>query len=203
MARLAFLIVICAAFTCYATGCGSKLNESSSADKASSDASVENVQEESQTKPTLELDEEPLDVENPESPEGVVNAFFKAFFSGDDDAAFELLSPTAQEAQREQFATQASNSIRWRIIQKTKANGGRALAWVEVEDYGENGDLQMDTLTFVLTNSAGAWRIAAFTVGDIAVNFEENVMDVVAQEERAATENFTRVAEQTDGKKYR
>ncbi|MBQ9874053.1 MAG: hypothetical protein IJM30_06290 [Thermoguttaceae bacterium] len=120
-----------------------------------------------------EVDETPLDVDNPETPEGVVNAFFKTFFSGDDDGAFALLTRRAQEARRDSFAAQESATARWRITKKMKPIQGRVLVAVDVEDYTDSGAIQVDELTFVLTNVDYGWRIAGFSVGDLAINFED------------------------------
>ena len=198
MKQIALILALFAAAFWTAGCCPNSCQQDSSAGVDSVDSNVENADEQNDAS-QLEMDDAPLDVEDPESPEGVVNAFFKAFFSGDDEAAFQLLSPVAQDAQREQFTTQASDSIRWRIIQKTKARSGRVLALVEVEDYAESGELQMDTLTFVLTRALGHWRIAAFTVGEIAVNFEDNVIDVIAQDDEETQDDLTRVSQHIEG----
>lgn len=122
-----------------------------------------------------EVDDAPLDSENPDTPEGVVNQFFKTFFSGDDDGAFALLTSRAQQAKRQRFNAQESDTVRWRITKKMKPVRGRVLVLVEVEDYTESGAIQMDELTFILTNDDVQWRIAGFSVGDLAINFEERL----------------------------
>ena len=125
----------------------------------------------------------PLNVEDAESPEGVVDAFFRSFFKGDDDSAFALLTSKAQEATREQFAAQASDTIKWKATKKAALDDGRVCVYVDVEDYTETGDIQVEELAFVLSNADGAWRVAGFSVGDLAINFEERQINAVAQED--------------------
>ncbi len=144
----------------------------------------------------LEQDDAPLDVESDETPEGVVNSFFRTFFRGDSDGAFALLSKKAREAQSESFVAQASDSIRWRVLEKTKpTNLGRVYVFVEVEDYSDAGEIQRDSLSFALANDEGAWRVSAFHVGDVTVDFEESV--IVAQEAPTAP-SVERVATRID-----
>ena len=139
-----------------------------------------------------------IDVENADSPEGVVNAFFKSFFSGDGDSAFALLSEKARSAQRDQFVAQASETIRWRVVRKSAPRRGRLRVWVDVEDYAESGDIQMDTLSFDMTNDAGAWRVAGFNVGDLIVNFEDSVIASIERARDASNEEPPRAALQTE-----
>lgn len=127
----------------------------------------------------------PLNVEDAESPEGVVDAFFRSFFKGDDDGAFALLTSKAQEATREQFAAQASDTIKWKATKKAALEDGRVCVYVDVEDYTETGDIQVEELTFVLSDADGAWRVAGFSVGELAINFEERQINAVAQEDDA------------------
>ena len=133
----------------------------------------------------LEQDTTPLELENEETPEGVVNAFFRTFFRGDSDGAFALLTREAQEAQSENFVAQASETIRWRVVEKSRETPqGLVFVWVECEDVADGGELQRDTLTFALRNDANAWRVTGFSVGEVAVDFEGS--QIVAQEERVA-----------------
>ncbi|MBQ2849772.1 MAG: hypothetical protein IJE77_04765 [Thermoguttaceae bacterium] len=127
----------------------------------------------------------PLNVEDAESPEGVVDAFFRSFFKGDDDGAFALLTSKAQEATREQFSAQASDTIKWKATKKAALDDGRVCVYVDVEDYTETGEIQVEELTFVLSDADGVWRVAGFSVGELAINFEERQIDAVAQEEDA------------------
>lgn len=175
---LSMTLLAALAFT---TGCGSCGGDKNEAQPEASTQSAPESTEQEQ----LEEDASPLDVESEETPEGVVNSFFRTFFRGDSDGAFALLSEKARESQSENFAAQASDTIRWRIVQKTKpTNRGRVYVWVDVEDYAESGEVQRDTLSFVLTNNDAAWRVCGFNVGDAAVDFEESV--IVAQEAPAA-----------------
>lgn len=129
----------------------------------------------------------PLNVEDAESPEGVVDAFFRSFFKGDDDGAFALLTSKAQEATREQFSAQASDTIKWKATKKAALDDGRVRVYVEVEDYTETGEIQVEELTFILSNADGAWRVAGFNVGDLAIDFEDRRMDAVAQDDEFST----------------
>ncbi len=157
--------------------CGSDCNTDSETPSATStDATGESAPNSETTEEGAEEFNEEIDVENADSPEGVVDAFFKAFFSGDRAAAFALLSTKAREAQREQFAAESSSTIQWQVASKKRGVGGRVYVTVDVEDYAENGDIKTDSLTFVMTRDAGAWRVAGFNVGEIAVNFEDSVM---------------------------
>ncbi|MBQ8363075.1 MAG: hypothetical protein IJX36_03985, partial [Thermoguttaceae bacterium] len=129
----------------------------------------------------------PLNVEDAESPEGVVDAFFRSFFKGDDDGAFALLTSKAQEATREQFSAQASDTIKWKATKKESLDDGRVCVYVDVEDYTETGEIQVEELTFILSDADGAWRVAGFNVGDLAIDFEDRRMDAVAQDDEFST----------------
>lgn len=131
----------------------------------------------------------PLNVEDAESPEGVVDAFFRSFFKGDDDAAFALLTSKAQEATREQFSAQASDTIKWKAKKKAALDDGRVCVYVDVEDYTETGEIQVEELAFFLSDADGAWRVAGFNVGDLAINFEDRRMDAVAQDGEFSTDD--------------
>lgn len=127
----------------------------------------------------------PLNVDDPNAPEGVVEAFFRSFFNGDDEAAFALLTSKAQEATREQFSAQASDTIKWKATKKETLDDGRVCVYVDVEDYAETGEIQVEELTFFLSDADGAWRVAGFSVGELAINFEERQISAVAQEDDA------------------
>lgn len=127
----------------------------------------------------------PLNVEDAESPEGVVDAFFRSFFKGDDEGAFALLTSKAQDATREQFSAQASDTIKWKATKKVALDDGRVCVYVDVEDYTETGEIQVEELTFLLSDADGAWRVAGFSVDELAINFEERQINAVAQEEDA------------------
>ena len=163
-----------------------------------SESAVENATEklDQEEAEKLEQDDGPLDIESEETPEGVVNSFFRTFFRGDSDGAFALLSKKARDAQRDSFIAQSSDSIRWRVVEKTRpTNLGRVYVFVEVEDYAETGRKQRDALSFALSNDDGAWRVSAFHVGDVTVDFEESV--IVAQEAPTAP-SVERVATRVD-----
>lgn len=168
---------------CFAlTGCGGSSTESD----AATDANVPAATESDASADGAET--APLNVEDPESPEGVVDAFFRAFFKGDDDGAFALLTSKAQEATREQFAAQASDTIKWKATKKAALDDGRVCVYVDVEDYTETGEIQVEELTFILSNADGAWRVAGFNVGDLAIDFEDRRMDAVAQDGEFSTD---------------
>ena len=190
-----FYLLLSVAFCFFATGCGDQVGvDNGSALNAPSETSDDASDPDETTSPAVpEVDDSPLDVDNPETPEGVVNEFFKTFFSGDDEGAFALLTSRAQEAKREQFAAQESNTVRWRITKKMKPIRGRVLVQVDVEDYTDSGAIQMDELTFVLTNVDFAWRIAGFSVGDLAINFEDSLQEMIAQEETQEPTKTARV----------
>jgi len=122
---------------------------------------------------TDELERAAIDVENLETPEGVVDSFFKAFFSGDDDGAFQLLTSKAQKAKRGSFLAQESNCVSWRTVGKTKPSDGCVKVLVELEDYDDVGEFQTDRLTFLLTKDDSEWRIARFGIGELEIDFEE------------------------------
>ncbi|MBR0226189.1 MAG: hypothetical protein IJL92_09050 [Thermoguttaceae bacterium] len=181
MRRIVAMSMMLTAALAFAAGCGSHCEKSGAKVDEATQATPEGVPEK------LEQDNEPLDVESDETPEGVVNGFFRTFFRGDSDGAFALLTKRAQEAQSENFLAQSSNTIRWRVIEKTKPTShGRVYVWVEVEDYAESGEVQRDLLTFVTSDDEGEWRVAGFNVGEVAVDFEESV--IVAQEAPVAPE---------------
>ena len=177
MKRIVSLSVSLMAALTLLVGCGSGDAGTETSNGTPSEQSVSSSVE----KEELTKDEKPLDVETASTPEGVVNAFFRAFFRGDSEGAYMLLSKRARDAQSENFVAQASESIRWRVVEKSKSNSeGRVFVWVEVEDYAESGKVQRDTLTFAMTRDGDDWRVSGFNVGDVAVDFEESV--IVAQE---------------------
>ena len=174
MKRIVSLSVSLMAALTLLVGCGSGDAGTETSNGTPSEQSVSSSVE----KEELTQDETPLDVETASTPEGVVNAFFRAFFRGDSEGAYMLLSKRARDAQSENFVAQASESIRWRVVEKSKSNSeGRVFVWVEVE---ESGKVQRDTLTFAMTRDGDDWRVSGFNVGDVAVDFEESV--IVAQE---------------------
>lgn len=166
---------------CFAfSGCGGA-NENVDAPKENAPAAGEKAANESVEPAASEG--ETLNVDDPESPEGVVDAFFRSFFKGDDDGAFALLTSKAQEATREQFAAQASDTIKWKTTKKTPVENGCVRVCVDVEDYTEAGEFQTEELIFALSNADGAWRVSGFNVGDLAINFEDRQIAEVGQDD--------------------
>lgn len=164
------------------SGCGGASTDADATPDSNVPAATENASDGDKEAPAL-------NVENAESPEGVVDAFFRAFFKGDDDGAFALLTSKAQEATREQFSAQASDTIKWKATKKVALDDGRVCVYVDVEDYTETGEIQVEELTFALSNADGAWRVAGFSVGDLAINFEERQINSVAQEDEFSTDD--------------
>ncbi len=163
---------------CFAlSGCGGSSSDGAAESKASVPAATESGASGD------DKEAAPLNVEDAESPEGVVDAFFRSFFKGDDDGAFALLTSKAQEATREQFSAQASDTIKWKATKKVALDDGRVCVYVDVEDYTETGEIQLEELTFLLSDADGAWRVAGFSVDDLAINFEERQINAVAQDE--------------------
>lgn len=168
---------------CFAlSGCGGSSADGDAAPNSNVPAAVESDASEAGKESA------PLNVEDAESPEGVVDAFFRSFFKGDDDGAFALLTSKAQEATREQFSAQASDTIKWKATKKATLDDGRVCVYVDVEDYTETGEIQVEELTFILSNADGAWRVAGFNVGDLAIDFEDRRMDAVAQDGEFSTD---------------
>ncbi len=133
------------------------------------------------------VEAEELDVVSESTPEGVTNHFFDAFFSGMDEKAWNLLTPDAQEATRETFVAQASDTIKWNIT-RVKKDGENAYVYVNVSDLNEDGDVASEELIFALrksaedSGSANAWGVAGFSAGDLIVNFEEKVLEKLDSE---------------------
>ena len=178
--------------------CGSDCEtDSGTPSTTSTDATLENGAADDATQEDSEDVDGEIDVENAESPEGVVDAFFKAFFEGDRQGAFALLSKKARDSQRDQFAAEQSSTIRWQVAAKTPGRAGRVYVTVDVEDYTEEGDVITDSLTFETTRDDGAWRVAGFSVGDLTVDFEESSM-YVHTKNRPNAEPI-RVARENDG----
>ncbi len=144
--------------------------------------------------------EETLNFDDAESPESVVDAFFQTFFKGDDDGAFALLTSKARQATAENFSAQASDTIKWTVTRKTAEENGRVFVYVDVEDYTDAGEIQTEELTFALTDADSAWRVAGFSVGGVAINFEDRQINAVAQENPApkAAETSVKVGQNAE-----
>lgn len=112
-----------------------------------------------------------LNIESETTPEGVTQRFFAAFFSGQDEAAWSLLTAKAQEATRENFSAQASDTIEWKVMNK-KLENGIAYVFVEVSDLNDEGDRAKEELIFALRNDDQRWGVAGFSAGELAVDFE-------------------------------
>ncbi|MCF0234212.1 MAG: hypothetical protein HUK22_04450, partial [Thermoguttaceae bacterium] len=106
---------------------------------------------------------------------------FKAFFQGDDEGAFALLTRKAQDAAAEDFVAAANDAVKWNIVRKTAPQNDRVFVFVEVQDYDENGAVQTEELTFELRDDDSHWRVAGFSVGDVAIDYENKRIDSVAQ----------------------
>ena len=91
MKRIVSLSVSLMAALTLLVGCGSGDAGTETSNGTPSEQSVSSSVE----KEELTQDETPLDVETASTPEGVVNAFFRAFFRGDSEGAFMLLSERA------------------------------------------------------------------------------------------------------------
>lgn len=199
MNRMGLVFVLGLAFALPFSGCKER-NEAPAPSEKSAESTEESVAVAAGAE-VPEIDDTPLDVDNPNTPEGVVNEFFKTFFSGDDDGAFALLTSRAQNAKRDNFLAQESDTVRWRITKKMKPIRGRVLVLVDVEDYTDAGAIQLDELTFVLTNDDVAWRIAGFSVGELAIDFEDALQETFVQESRPAVKKDApvRTASAVDG----
>lgn len=183
MAKRTILLGAALGFCLATSGCGGSSTDGAAAPNPSVPAAVESDGSDAGEESTS------LNVEDAESPEGVVDAFFRAFFKGDDDGAFALLTSKAQEATREQFSAQASDTIKWKATKKGALDDGRVCVCVDVEDYTETGEIQVEELTFTLSNADGAWRVAGFSVGDLAIDFEDRRMDAVAQDDEFSSDD--------------
>ncbi|MBQ7814408.1 MAG: hypothetical protein IJY15_04570 [Thermoguttaceae bacterium] len=181
MSKRTILLGVALGFCFALSGCGGASTDGDAAPNSNAPAAVESDASD------VGEGAAPLNVEDAESPEGVVDAFFRSFFKGDDDGAFALLTSKAQEATREQFSAQASDTIKWKATKKESLDDGRVCVYVDVEDYTETGEIQVEELTFILSDADGAWRVAGFNVGDLAIDFEDRRMDAVAQDDEFST----------------
>lgn len=134
-----------------------------------------------------------LDIRSVETPEGVTNHFFGAFFSGKDTEAWSYLTPEAQKATQESFDAQASDTIRWDVT-KVDRDDNSAYVFVNVSDLNDAGDVTSEELIFALRNQQNRWGVAGFSAGDMIVNFEEKVLETVD-----VNENPTRVSQNPNG----
>ncbi|MBO7680358.1 MAG: hypothetical protein J6S75_11880 [Thermoguttaceae bacterium] len=117
-----------------------------------------------------------LDTKSPTTPEGITDRFFSAFFSGRDQEAWGLLTEKAQNATKENFVAQASDTVGWEITKKS-VEDGMAYVFVNVSDLTDTGDRATEELIFALRSDNGRWGVAGFSAGNLAVNFEETAVE--------------------------
>ncbi|MDO4588041.1 MAG: hypothetical protein Q4C95_12230 [Planctomycetia bacterium] len=147
-------------------GCGNKKEEPAKPETAT--PSQDNKEAASSTNDSASYDAN--------SPEGVTNQFFEAFFTGNDSAAFALLTPKAQEVTQETFSAEASDTIKWKVTKKRIENGIASVV-IDVEDLNDQGEYAKEELVFALKNCQDNWRVAGFTAGNLIVNFEQKLAD--------------------------
>lgn len=135
-----------------------------------------------------------LDIRSFDTPEGVTNHFFGAFFSGKDNEAWSYLTTEAQKATKDSFEAQASDTIRWNVS-KVDRDNANAYVFVNVSDLNDAGDVTSEELIFALRNEQNKWGVAGFSAGDMIVNFEEKVLETVNVNEN----NPTRVGQNPNG----
>lgn len=139
---------------------------------------IEPPKEESQ--PAAEAaDSTALNIRSDKTPEGVTNHFFGAFFSGKDNEAWSYLTPEAQNATKDSFEAQASDTIRWNVT-KVDRDNNNAYVYINVSDLNDAGEVTSEELIFALRNESNQWGVAGFSAGDMIVNFEEKVLETVS-----------------------
>ena len=126
-----------------------------------------------------------LDIRSDRTPEGVTNHFFGAFFSGKDSEAWSYLTEEAQQATKDSFEAQASDTIRWNVT-KVDRDNSNAYVYINVSDLNDAGDVTSEELIFALRNEQDKWGVAGFSAGDMIVNFEEKVLETVSNSEVSA-----------------
>ena len=112
-----------------------------------------------------------LNIRSDKTPEGVTNHFFGAFFSGKDNEA--------QNATKDSFEAQASDTIRWNVT-KVDRDNNNAYVYINVSDLNDAGEVTSEELIFALRNESNQWGVAGFSAGDMIVNFEEKVLETVS-----------------------
>ena len=120
-----------------------------------------------------------LNIRSDKTPEGVTNHFFGAFFSGKDNEAWSYLTPEAQNATKDSFEAQASDTIRWNVT-KVDRDNNNAYVYINVSDLNDAGEVTSEELIFALRNESNQWGVAGFSAGDMIVNFEEKVLATVS-----------------------
>lgn len=126
-----------------------------------------------------------LDIRSDKTPEGVTNHFFGAFFSGKDSEAWSYLTPEAQNATKDSFEAQASDTIRWNVT-KVDRDNNNAYVYINVSDLNDAGEVTSEELIFALRSESNQWGVAGFSAGDMIVNFEEKVLETVSVGETPA-----------------
>ena len=120
-----------------------------------------------------------LNIRSDKTPEGVTNHFFGAFFSGKDNEAWSYLTPEAQNATKDSFEAQASDTIRWNVT-KVDRDNNNAYVYINVSDLNDAGEVTSEELIFALRNESNQWGVAGFSAGDMIVNLEEKVLETVS-----------------------
>ncbi len=128
---------------------------------------------------TEAADSTALNIRSDKTPEGVTNHFFGAFFSGKDNEAWSYLTPEAQNATKDSFEAQASDTIRWNVT-KVDRDNNNAYVYINVSDLNDAGEVTSEELIFALRNESNQWGVAGFSAGDMIVNFEEKVLETVS-----------------------
>ena len=154
---------------------------------------AEPTNEHTEPVPAEQSDSTALDLRSDKTPEGVTNHFFGAFFSGKDSEAWAYLTQEAQQATKDSFEAQASDTIRWNIT-KVDRDNNNAYVYINVRDLNDSGDVTSEELIFALRNEASKWGVAGFSAGDMIVNFEEKVLETVN-----SVETPTRVSQNPNG----
>lgn len=143
------------------TGCGQKDSPAPKSDTSAAPSSK-----------TSAVQVPSLNLESSETSEGVTNKFFKAFFGGNDQQAFALLTPLAQKVTKDSFAASANDTIRWNVTSK-KEQGNTADVYVSIRDLDETGDIVQEELVFHLAKEGSSWRVSGFSAGENIVSFEK------------------------------
>lgn len=152
---------------CVLTGCGKKTDEAAPVGD-----------------PTQTHDAVSSEPKSETSPEGVMDRFLATFFSGKDKEAWSLLTPKAQDATGDNFAAMASDTVAWEITKKT-VSGDLAYLFVNVSDLTDTGDRSKEELIFVLRCNDNRWGVAGFNAGELAVDYEQTVVETFAESESA------------------
>lgn len=121
-----------------------------------------------------------LNLESAETSEGVTNQFLKAFFGGDDQKSFALLTSLAQKVTKNSFSASANDTIHWDVTSK-KEQGSAADVYVSIRDLDETGNIVQEELVFHVSKEGSSWGVSGFSAGENIVSFEKT-----AEEPKAA-----------------